>query len=207
MADDTIVLAEIVTPATTEEAKLSQRELLVYRKYIESGKPPLAISTQAQFFELFLNGATCDEIFRLNHNFPFGAIVRARLEGKWDEKRDQALTNMLDTVRDRVQQTQVAAIMFNADMLAAAHKMFGDRFKKYIQTGDVNELGTLQIVSLKQYKEAIGLFLQLTGQDNNKKVSGEVVHKIEPAEVPLVGKTLTPEQADALFQSLLAGKQ
>jgi hypothetical protein len=181
-------------------AKLTKSELTALEKY--QGKPGLAITTQAQFFELFLNGASCDEIHRLNPNFPFGAIVRARIEGLWDLRKDTIVAQALDSVRERVEQTQIAMIEFNADLVNAAHKQFGDRLKKYIQTGDEAVLGDLKIESLKQYRDVVEMWIKLTGQDS--KVAPRAADMPSASAPKVVERAPTPEEADAMFQMLLS---
>lgn len=184
-------------------AKISKPELKALEKYV--GRPGLAVSVQAQFFELFVNGCSCEEIHRLNPNFPFGAIVRARVEGRWDERKAGLVNHALETVRAKVEQTQVAAINFNADLLQAAHKQFGDKLKRYIQTGDENVLGSLQISTLRQYKEAVEMFLKLTGQDGGAKKDGAPRSPV-PGTVttPATGdRSLTATEADIVMQHLL----
>jgi hypothetical protein len=187
------------------KAKLTSNENQAYEKYIESQGKPLAFSVQLQFYELFLSGSNCEEILRLNPAFPLGAIVKARIEGGWDTRREQYMAVMLDSVRERVQQTQLEAIYFAADLLSAAHKLHGDKLKKFKQTGNVEELGTLRIDSLKAYKEAVELLLKLTGQDKDSKVKGEVLHRHTVEQpVPVENTSLTPEQAAKVLEIIEA---
>jgi hypothetical protein len=87
------------------------------------------------------------------------------------------------------------SVMFSADLLASANKMFGDKLKKYIQTGDERELGTLKIDSLKQYRDAVELLLKLTGQDKKVEITGQVKQTVE-----FTGP-MTPKDAAALLKS------
>jgi hypothetical protein len=182
-------------------ARLTKKELTELEKY--RNKPGLAITIQAQFFELFVNGNSCEEIHRLNSNFPFGAIVRARIEGLWDQRKDDMLASALDAVRARVEQTQVAAVHFNADLLAAAHKQFGDRLKKYMQTGDENVLGDVKIETLKQYRDAIEMWLKVTGQDSKKTITLQTPQDVASNVGAKVDRPPTSEEAETLFGLLL----
>jgi hypothetical protein len=169
---------------------------------MNKGGYPLAPTVQAQLFNLYLNGSSCEEIQRLNPNFSLGMIARAKVDGLWDERREAHVRELLETVRERVQQVQLESVSFTADLLASANKMFGDRLKRYIQTGDPNELGDLKIDSLKQYKDAVDLLLKLTGQDRENKmtVKGEVKQTLE-----VVPKKMTPQEA-AAYLALAEGK-
>lgn len=189
---------------TIVRAKLSPTELKAYDDYLEKGAPSLAPSVQLQLYQLFLNGKSTDEIARLNPNFSLGMIVRARVEGFWDEKRDAHLAQLLEGVRERVQQAQLEAVNFACDMLSAVHKLQGDKIKKYLQTGNQEELeGLGGNLSLKTYKEVVELLLKLTGQDSkDKKVSGEVLHKhtVEAGPGPVGKAGFSPAKAARILE-------
>ena len=63
---------------------LTPKEREAYQKYVEANKPPLAASTASNFFALFLQGHTCEEIAKLNPAFGLGIIVRARVDHDWE---------------------------------------------------------------------------------------------------------------------------
>jgi hypothetical protein len=171
---------------------LSDRELEAYERY---KGPPLAPSVQAQLYELFLNGYDADAIQKLNPNFNLGMIVRARVDGLWDERKAAHVTGLLDGVRERVQTIQMESVHFMANLLAAAHKLHGDKLKRYLQTGDESVLGDISIKSLDGYRKAAELLLKLTGQDQKQTqvVKGEVKHTHSVEGVG--GRPLTPEEA------------
>jgi hypothetical protein len=192
-----IVLA---TPTAVEVAPkdpldaLSPEEMKAYKAYLKKNDPPLAPRVQAELFSLYINGSTTEEIAKLNPNFSLGMVVRAKVDGLWDQRRDAHLDHLFSTVRDRVSQVQMESVVFTSDLLASANKMFGDKIKKYIQTGDEAELGTLKIDSLKQYRDAVELLLKLTGQDKKIEVKGETKTTVE-----FKGK-LNPKEAAALLK-------
>jgi hypothetical protein len=102
---------------------------------------------------------------------------------------------LFEGVRERVEQVQMESVLFTTDLLSSANKMFGDKLKKYIQTGDERELGALKVDSLKQYRDAVDLLLRLTGQSNKVEVTGETKRVIE-----FSGK-LTPKAAAAILRA------
>jgi hypothetical protein len=127
------------------------------------------------------------------------------VEGLWDEKREAHIGDLLSGVRERVQQSQVEAIAFACDLLSAAHKQYGDRIKRYIQTGNEEELGDLKVKSLKDYKEVVSLVMSLTGQgpqQGTKNINvkfGAVAPAPEPVPnatpIPAAKTGMTSEQA------------
>lgn len=183
---------------------LTHREEAAYRMHLKASEPPLSPSLQMQLFELYLNGYSCEQIASLNRGIRLGAIVRAFKEGDWMNKRGAYINHLLENVKDRVQQVQCEAVVFASDLLAVAHKMFGGKLQRYLQTGDESELGGLAINSLKQYKETVDLLLKLTGQDGTKKlsVSGEIKHGLEATPQTIAPGPLTAEQAAKLISGV-----
>jgi len=92
--------------------------------------------------------------------------------------------------------------MFSADLLAAANKQFGDKLKRFIQTGDESELGKdLSVNSLKQYKDAVDLMMKLTGQDKESKVKVTGEQKMT-VTLQTQNKPLTSQEAASILASL-----
>lgn len=158
-------------------AALTPRELEAYRKYIDSGKPPLAPSTSANFFALYIQGHTCEEIARLNPSFGLGIVVRARVDFDWDQQRLDYVQHLLDNMRQVVQTAQLSAVQFVAEGLAVYQKQAGAAFQKYLQSGKEEDLGNFRDMNFKTYKELLELLMKLTGQQPAQKVQGVVEHR------------------------------
>lgn len=138
----------------------------------EKNKPSISVALSLKMFELFLNGSNCDEIVKVNNNqFTLGQVLEVRLRDGWDERREKYLTDLYSGVVDKVRQTQMESIVFTSDLLAAAHKQFGQKLKRYLQTGDEKELGPLSLNGLQAYQKAIDIMLKLTGQDKKEAAS------------------------------------
>jgi hypothetical protein len=186
--------SEIVVAEPQATDLLSPEEARAYRIYLKKNDPPLAPRIQAELFSLYLNGSSTEEIAALNPNFNLGMIVRAKVDGLWDLRRQEHLDHLLSTVKDRALQVQLESVVLTSDMLASANKMFGNKFKKFLQTGDDKELGTLKIDSLKQYRDAVDLFMKLTGQDKKMEIKSDTKTTVE-----FTGK-LSPKEAAALLK-------
>lgn len=186
------------------ELYLTPKENEAYQKYVESGKPSLSPATSADMLRLFLLGHTCEEISKLNPGFGLGIIVKARIEHKWDQHKEEHLDALLADVRRLVQQTQVESVRFVADAMAAFQKMAGERFQKYVQTGDISHLGDFKDMGFKQYKDLLEMLQKLTGQDTQKKVGGEITHRhvMQEAAVPAVrtDRPMKAQEADDLLK-------
>lgn len=149
---------------------LAQKEADELSKWLDQSRPPLAVSTAGRLFELFLQGQTCEQIHKVNKQFDYGAILHARVRDTWDQKRAEYIADIYGRARDRVVQTQLEAVEFVSNALAATHKLNNEKYLKFMQTGQTDELkGAITIDSLKQYKEAIESWMKLTGQDKAKE--------------------------------------
>ena len=187
---------------------LNQKELEAYHKYLESKKPPMAANTAANFFALYLNGYSAKEIADLNPSFGLGMIVRAKVDYEWDKARKEQLENLTSNIKAVVQKTQLEAIRFVADGLTVYQKLAGESFQKYLQTGKEDDLGDYGNISFSQYKALLELLLKLTGQDGNKNVSGDVVHRhvVEPGIATIkIDRPFTAVEADNFLQQLDTG--
>jgi hypothetical protein len=164
---------------------------------------PIAPSTQVQLYALYLQGRTLSEIRQLNHpSFSLGQIVYSAVENDWEGQRKEYLAGLMGKARERLQQIGCESVGFLADSLAAAHKQHGEALQKYIQSGNVADLGAFGIGSVRQYKEVAELILRMTGQDKTStlNVKGEVLHtaNTSPSSAPQsnTGKSLLELAAD-----------
>lgn len=186
------------------ESHLNEREEVALQQHLKAREPGLSPTLQAEMFELYLKGATLEEIARVNKGIRLGAIVRAWKEGDWHNRRLLYLKGLFDGLRERVQQAQGESVTFLSDLLATAHKLHGDKLRRYLQTGDEKELGDLAIKNLGQYKMALELLLKATGQDGQKtvKVSGQVKHEVDAQ--PNVPATVGPMSSEQAMNILFA---
>ncbi len=180
---------------------LSDKELKALAYYRASDEYPIGVDLQAQMFELFLNGKSCDQIQKVNPNFGLGQIVSARVEGEWDEKREEYRNFLLVNTQQRVMQSQLEATVLLADILAATNKIYSQRLTKFLQTGDEKHLGDLKINSVRGLKEVVDLLLNLTGQGAVKKVSGHIEHH-HTTEVKEDVKAIPTHEASEILKML-----
>jgi len=162
---------------------LSPQERSALELHVESNEFSLSPKTSAEFLQLFLNGYSTSDIQKLNTGFKLGIVVAARVEHEWDRHRTEYINQLMTYSRDSVLKVQLEAVRFVGDALTVYRRILGDAFKKYIQTGKTEDLGEkgLEQINIKNYKEYVSLFMSLTGQDNQKKVSGEIHHTADPS--------------------------
>lgn len=183
-------------------ARLSPREAYAYEIWKGTNKVLIGSVLNTQLFQLYLQGKSLEEIRRINPQLQLGEIVAARVEGRWDDKRDEYLQNLLQSTSERVQQSTLETIDFVRDMLAVAKRQFGDKFQRYLQTGDEKELGEFKIESLTQLKAAIEALQKLTGQE--KRV---IEHRGGISlDQDQVAKPVTAAEASRALKLVISGK-
>ena len=195
---------QLEVPTLTEaERRLSPRELNAMRFLERTKQPQLSPDTQARFFAAYLSGSTCEDIVRVNPGFSLGQIVRARVDGSWDSKREDYLQDLLANARTLVQQTAMESVKFISQTLAATHKRYGEAAQRYIQSGNTNDLqGGFGIDDIKSYKVAIETLQKLIGADQKSSVEHNV--HIDSTPVAAVNKPLTASAAAAIVKSAAA---
>src|SRR5947207_2078520 len=86
-----LTLPENVDLAPAEAARkqaierLTVDEQIAYDKAVRSGRPGVNVDFGQRMYELYLRGISCEGIALLNPGANLGLVVRARVDGKWDE--------------------------------------------------------------------------------------------------------------------------
>lgn len=193
------------------EDLLTPREFSAYRAYMKLNQPPMSPRLQAELFNLFLEGYSCEHIATLNHQFgnaSLGMIVRARVENDWDKRKADYMQQLMEGVRSRAYQSTMQSINFISDLIATATKKYGARMQKYIQTGNEEELGDdkMGINSIQNFVKVAELLFKLTGQENNKKqvIDGVVEHRHTVESAP---RQMSPEEAAMVLKTIEGSKK
>ena len=123
---------------------------------------------------------TNKDIHRLNKAFPYEAILWARVQYHWDDQKDNYIINLQSAVHDKVLKAQLETTNLLSDLLVATNKRYGDKIKRYIQTGDEKELeGVMAVDSINGLLKLTEGLLKATGQDRVVKSITENKHTTE----------------------------
>ncbi len=193
--------------------RLTAQDLTEYERYCQGNKPNLSPDVNKRLYELYLNGMSVDDMQALNPGLPRGAILKARVDGRWDERRDVYLGEILADVPGRMKQLAAESLGFMSLMLAVAHKEQGEALKLYLQTGDAKHLGDFRIKSFGQYKQVIEAISRLLeagkgkGGENAAPLVNVVAQpgsnvSLSPGTEGTESKRMTPAQADAIRAAL-----
>jgi hypothetical protein len=174
-------MTTVTLPVLSQQTSLSPLEQSEYERYLASGKPPLSPRTAAELLALYLQGYNTQELAQEYPNLGMGIIVRAKVDYDWDGFKQRYIMGLMGQVEESVRKSQLEAIRFASDGMAVYHKLIGGRFRAFLRSGDPEDLGEFKDMSIKTYREFVGLMTQLTGQDDKKttKLGGEIVHRHE----------------------------
>ena len=203
MSKDLVSPQELLGP---EEQKALER-------FKEEGAYALSPTLASSFFSLFLQGKTLKEIHEMNRAIPFGAIVDARVRYGWDAARDQYVFELQSGIVRRMIQTQMESANFLADVMAATHKKHGTAIKKYLQTGNEDDLQGFNIESITSYGKLIESIMKITGKDKEKPAAkSDSLPPMGSASGQPVGpsssqiKGVSPTQAAKILRILASGE-
>jgi hypothetical protein len=64
----------------------------------------------------------------------------------------------MDATRMTAEKATLESIQFLSDGMAAFHKLVGAKFRRYLQTGNQEDLGEFSVMSFKTYKDMVAMF-------------------------------------------------
>lgn len=160
------------------QVDLTPIEKEAHDRWVIGHRAGLTTDQALRFYDLFLQGCSCEEISRLNPELELGAIVEARLVHNWDMEKSSYVNNMMVHIREQSQKNYMESIKFLGNVLTTVHMRFEDKLKKYFQTRDEKDLGEFADVDMKEYRHNLDLFFRLTGQDA-KAVKGQININVE----------------------------
>lgn len=200
----------VATESNPALDRLSPDERSVYERFSRSGRPELAAVAAARLYGLYLQGVSCEDISKLNPAIDLATVLAARVRYRWDERKDQHVADLMATTQDVVRQAAGEIVQLLALSISVANKRHGEKFKRYLATGDETELGDFDIKTLKGMKDVVEMLMKVTGADRKSelKLSGQVVHEDGPERTAnlLSSGRITPEQADKI-RALLEAKK
>jgi hypothetical protein len=210
MPDQTSITAANEAARAAALERLTANEQMELDRYVRANRPSLSLDTSKRLYELFLHGLSMEEICSLNPTLPTGAVIKARVDGRWDERREVYLGELLGETSTRLKQTGAEAVQFMSLLLAAAHKEHGEKLKKYLQTGNPDDLGGLRITSFKGYKDVIDSLAKLIGGQKGASAVTVNVGADGSGSVSDSSGSVTrwsPEEADAIRAAIEKKRQ
>lgn len=198
--------AELQIEEKIQQYRMSKAEEKAYREYCTSNDPPLPPELQEQLFRVYLNGSSCEKIWKSNKEaFSLGALVAARVEGDWDGKIQDNASDMIAATLGKVARARLESINLLADLISATVQVETDKIAKFTQTQDPNQLGILRIEGLKGLTEAVTVLEKLV----SKPPEGKPPAPNPPAQAfvnpPAKPALDEPESVRAMLKKLKEG--
>ncbi len=114
---------------------------------------------------MFLRGLGTEDIRKLAPGFSLAQIVQARVAGEWDRRRAEYDRRLAEQSVDTVNRARLELATFLGDSIAIAAKIGQERLQKYALSRREEDLGGLEVSTIKDLKNALDLLLKTTGQD------------------------------------------
>lgn len=154
--------------------------------------------------ELYLKGATIEEIRRTQGALSLGQVVACRVVYDWDMRRAEYRDKLANDVPAAAAQQHLETVGFLGDMLTAMQKKYGEKIRQYLLTGDDKLLDGVPFPrNLKDLAALTDLFMKTTGQDKRRvEVSGQITHSHNGAIQPVSAK-----EASSVMDKLLGGSE
>jgi hypothetical protein len=144
--------------------------------YVEAGGMPISPNAASGLYELFLNGSTTMDIWKMNRSIAYGAIVEARIRFNWDEQKELYGSELHSKIRDKVVKAQLEMTSLLSDVMAVANKKHSEKLRKFLQSGDEKHLeGTISVDSIMGMQKIIESMMKITGQDKPNKEEKRLV--------------------------------
>jgi hypothetical protein len=164
---------------------------------------PIAESACEGLFNLYLNGKTLAEIRTYAKQFGFGQVVHAAVRGQWNLLRAAYMETVTARSQSRAKQGVAEAVEFTVDLMTALRTLHTDNIARYLQTRNPIDLGASTSMGvIRQLKELSEVLSKLTGQDQNKRVSGTIKHEVT-GTVTTVPTAAPPPMAPGEAQAML----
>jgi hypothetical protein len=188
---------ELLVPQEPFESRalrlLSKDDHRLLVKYLAKGGLPLATQTALALYQVFLSGSSLEEIHRINKALPYEAILHAYVQQDWESGRRLYFKKLQDGIHDRMLRANFETLGLLTDMLAVAHKQHGDKFRKYLASGNPDDLkGAMTVDSIHQLLRVLESVNKSMGNDKSTlpptvynqqfNVQGGTVNAISSAE-------------------------
>ncbi len=182
------------------QLRVEEKEAEEYRRWKRKGEAPIPLTIALQMYELYLNSYTAEEIWRVNgQRYPLGQIVDAKIRYDWDERREVQLANLYGNIEKKVLHVKNEATSHLADLLSAAHKIWGDKVAQFLQEGDMTLLTGFDPSTIRNYKEILGMLQLLTSSKDAKAVTvGGTVEHVHTQAIDAKKKMSTTAASDLL---------
>lgn len=161
-----------------------------------------------------MQGYSIDTLVKQNPNYGslgLGLISQARIEYGWDQERETYIKSLMESTRVSAEKSTLESLQFSQDGMAVYHRLIGDKFKKYLQSGKEEDLGEFAGMSFATYLKFVDLFRTMSGKETKAKVAAvQVEVTAAPAPAPVPSATAAPEgemsaaRANELLAQMLA---
>jgi hypothetical protein len=144
-----------VTALIPSGVKLTPVENKAYEDWTAKNQPAMAPTTAANFFTLFVEGYSMEQMIKANPSWKLGCVVDARIRYKWDERLQQHIEEVHRQALERMSKFKSEAINHILDTLTVVHQVNRDAMMKYIQNPIEENIPDSGKLTTREYKDLL----------------------------------------------------
>jgi hypothetical protein len=150
-------------------AGLSVEEAKEVQKWVEEGKPGLAVVKAEQLLTIYINGYSCQDIHRQFPQYPLPLLLWARATYRWDEARDHFRQQLSEQVVQTALTARADSLRFITDLLSATHLKLRKEILAYMADPENVPPPSLLPVNVKEYALLAEILKESMSQSRSSK--------------------------------------
>lgn len=148
---DELVVVKKDDPADS----LTVKERQALDDYRRRNQPPMSPATAVNFFQLYVEGYTLEQMLQTNRSWGLGAIADACVRYDWPAKRSAYVDDAHKQAVQRLAKLKTEAINYLSDLAVVAHTEFRQEMMAYIQNPKEENLPKGRLKTFRDYKRLL----------------------------------------------------
>lgn len=148
---------------------LTEEESRQLIKYNENGRPGVAKLKVDALQALYNVGYTCSEINEQFPEYPLGAILLARVQQNWDDKRNEYRKSLEKEIVGSIKNARVESVKMVADLIAATNIHWKAELMRFLANPSKEKAPEFLPKNMHQYGNLASLLKDLTEVNDKTK--------------------------------------
>jgi hypothetical protein len=148
---------------------LTEDEAKQLAKYNESGRQGVSRLNVDALRTLYNVGYSCQEIHNNFPEYPLGAILLARVQQNWDEKREEHRKQLEMEILKTVKNARMESVKLVADLINATQVSWKQQLMTYLANPEKEKIPEFLPKTLHQFTALANSLKDLTETDKNVK--------------------------------------
>lgn len=129
---------------------------------------------QLRLSGLYIDGVSPKQIATINPDLKLGAVLKTMVNDNWQDRRNEIMGELYREATINSKFAHLKSLNFVSGMLEVYNKRYEISIKKFLDTGNPEDLGDLQSLKIKDYSKILEMLLKLLGQDAPQPLRVEI---------------------------------